>query len=189
MQKAHHHIGHLHAGVVDVVLHIDLLPGSAQQADECVAQNGVAQMSDVRGLVGIDAGVLDQRMTLDAQVLHRDMATGGAGNRVCGCRAVQPRIDVPGTGDLKSRKAFQPTQRRHNLLRNDLRRLAQLARQLKGNGRRQLAKLQIRRSLQRNGLELNVVSCRATPREDALPSLFCNSRNTSKCLKILDFQG
>ncbi len=60
MQKSHHHIGHLHAGVVDVVLHIHLLPGGAQQAHERIAQNGVAQVADVRGLVGIDAGVLDE---------------------------------------------------------------------------------------------------------------------------------
>jgi glycerol-3-phosphate responsive antiterminator len=60
MQKAHHHIGHLHAGVVDVVLHVDLLAGGAQQAHKRVAENGVAQVADVRGLVGIDAGVLDK---------------------------------------------------------------------------------------------------------------------------------
>ena len=62
VQEADDHVGHLHAGVVDVVLHIDLLAGGAQQAHEGVAQNGVAQMADVRGLVGIDAGVLHQRM-------------------------------------------------------------------------------------------------------------------------------
>ena len=66
VQESHHHIGHLHAGVVDIVLHIDLLSGGAQQADEGVAQNGVAQVADVRGLVGIDAGVLDQGMDLHA---------------------------------------------------------------------------------------------------------------------------
>ena len=62
MQKSHHHIGHLHAGVIDVILYIHLLPGGAQQAHKRVAQNGVAQVADVRGLVGIDAGVLDQGM-------------------------------------------------------------------------------------------------------------------------------
>ena len=62
MQKPHHHIRHLHAGVVDVVLHIDLLASGAQQAHKCVAKNRIAQVPDVRGLVGIDAGVLHQRM-------------------------------------------------------------------------------------------------------------------------------
>ncbi len=67
MQKADDHIGHLHAGVVDVVLHIDLLPGGAQQAHKRVAQDGVAQVPDVRSLVGIDAGVLDQRVNTRAE--------------------------------------------------------------------------------------------------------------------------
>ena len=59
MLKTHHHVGNLDAGVIDVILHIDLLPGGAQHAHKRVAQNRVAQMADVRGLVGIDAGVLD----------------------------------------------------------------------------------------------------------------------------------
>ncbi len=60
MQKADDHIGNLHAGVVDVVLYIDLLPRGAQQAHKGVAENGIAQMPDVRGLVGIDGSVLDE---------------------------------------------------------------------------------------------------------------------------------
>ena len=39
-----------------------LLPGGAEQADECVAEDGVAQVADVGGLVGVDAGVLNQYM-------------------------------------------------------------------------------------------------------------------------------
>ncbi len=71
--------------------------------------------------------------------------------------AVQARIDVPGAGNLKAGKAIKPSQRGHNLLRDDLGRLAQLARQLKRDGRGQLAKLQLRRNLQRNGLKLKIV--------------------------------
>ena len=39
VQKPDHDVRDLHAGVVDVVLHLDLLPGRAQQAHEGVAQN------------------------------------------------------------------------------------------------------------------------------------------------------
>ena len=63
VQKAHHHISHLYAGVVDIVLHVHLVPGGAQQAHKRIAQDCIAQMADVRGLVGINAGVLDQCMT------------------------------------------------------------------------------------------------------------------------------
>ena len=60
MQKPNHHIGNLHTGVVDVVLHVDFLPGSAQQTYKCIAKNGVPQMPNVRGLVGIDTRMLDK---------------------------------------------------------------------------------------------------------------------------------
>ena len=62
MQKSHHHVGNLHAGVVDVVLNIHFPAGESQQPHKSVAENGVAQMPDVRRLVGIDAGVLDQNL-------------------------------------------------------------------------------------------------------------------------------
>jgi hypothetical protein len=62
MQKPHHNIRNLHAGVVDVVLHIHLLPGSPQQPHKRVAENRIAQVPHVRSLVGIDAGVLNKRM-------------------------------------------------------------------------------------------------------------------------------
>ncbi len=62
MEESHDHVGNLDAGVVDVVLHLHGLATEAQQANERVAQDGVAQVADVRGLVGIDAGVFDQNL-------------------------------------------------------------------------------------------------------------------------------
>ena len=62
MQKSDDDVGDLHAGVVDVVLHIDFAAGDAQQANKGIAQDRVAQVADVGGLVGIDAGVLDQNL-------------------------------------------------------------------------------------------------------------------------------
>ena len=60
VQEPNHHVRNLHAGVVDVVLNVHFPARKAQQADKCVAENGVAQVPDVRRLVGIDAGMLDQ---------------------------------------------------------------------------------------------------------------------------------
>jgi hypothetical protein len=54
MLEPDHNISHLHAGVVDVVLHRNGLPSGAQQAHKRIAQNRVAQVADVRGLVGVD---------------------------------------------------------------------------------------------------------------------------------------
>jgi hypothetical protein len=62
VSEADNYVGYLHARVVDVVLNIDFPARSAQQPHKRVAKNGVAQVTDVRGLVGIDAGVLDQNL-------------------------------------------------------------------------------------------------------------------------------
>ena len=52
----------LHTGVVDVILHVDRIAVEAQQADEGVAEDRIAQVSDVRGLVRIDGAVLDENL-------------------------------------------------------------------------------------------------------------------------------
>ena len=62
MREADHDVGHLHASVVDVVLDVDFPSGITQQANERVAEDGVAQVSNVRGFVGINARVLDQNL-------------------------------------------------------------------------------------------------------------------------------
>ena len=62
VQKSHHHVRHLDAGVVDIVLHIHARARGLKQADKRIAQNGIAQMADMSSFVGIDAGVLDQNL-------------------------------------------------------------------------------------------------------------------------------
>ena len=62
MDKAHHHIGNLHAGVVNVVLDLHALAAETQQPHEGVAKDGVPQVADVRGLVGIDTRMLDENL-------------------------------------------------------------------------------------------------------------------------------
>ena len=59
VEESDDHVRNLHAGVVDVILHFDALPGAAQQAHERIAQHGVAQVADMRGLIRIDVGVFD----------------------------------------------------------------------------------------------------------------------------------
>ena len=57
-------VGHLDAGVVQVVLHLDLEAEELQGAHEHVPQNGVAQVPDVGRLVGVDVGVLDDHLAV-----------------------------------------------------------------------------------------------------------------------------
>ena len=94
--KAHHHVRDLDAGVVDVVLHLDPAPARAQHADEGVAQDGIAQVSDVGGLVGIDVGVLD-----DDLLGRPDGLVGWPQQRFAVSAAVQAHVDVAVAGDFE----------------------------------------------------------------------------------------
>ena len=62
LAEADRDVGDLHAGVVDVVLDLDLASEEAQQPAERVAERGVAQVADVRRLVRVDRRVLDDRL-------------------------------------------------------------------------------------------------------------------------------
>ena len=53
------HVGHLDACVVDVVLHLDRHAAKPLHAHERVAERRVSQVADVRRLVRVDRGVLD----------------------------------------------------------------------------------------------------------------------------------
>ena len=79
VHETDHHVGHLHAGVVDIVLNIDRMPSRPQQANESVAENGISQMPDVGRLVGIDAGVLDQDLAADVGCALARVAVDAAG--------------------------------------------------------------------------------------------------------------
>jgi hypothetical protein len=105
VMKAHHHIGHLHAGVIDVVLHLHALAAGAHHAHERVAQRGVAQVPDVRRFIGVDVGVLDDDLA----------AAVAAGFGRCGMQqakrvgAVETDIDVSVAGHFERRHARNRT--------------------------------------------------------------------------------
>ncbi len=135
MVEAHHHVGHLYTGVVDVVLHLDFAAGGAEHAHEGVAQNRVAHMPDVRGLVRVDVGVLDD-----------DLAGGcGGGLHVAGeqsrtvRRSIQAQVDVAVAGDLRARDALDGRHFGQNLGGDHTRRFTKLASQREGRGDAQLA--------------------------------------------------
>ena len=102
--------------------------------------------------------------------------------------AIETRIDVSGAGHFKRREAVEMCRSRHDLLRDNLGRLAQLARQFEGDGSGQFAESQIRRSLHGNVWEFKVVLDFEHARR-CVSSLFFNSRYTGKASEILDFQG
>ncbi len=65
-------VGDLNTGVVDVVLHLDRNAAESLDAHERVAERGIPEVPDVRGLVGIDGCVLDDR--LGSSIGHRRSA-------------------------------------------------------------------------------------------------------------------
>ncbi len=184
VQEPDNHIRHLNAGVVDVVLHVDLLSGGAQQAHKRIAEDCVAQMPDVCGLVGIDAGVL-----------HQYVATCGGANfsGICdganaGC-AIEPRVDVARARGFESGETLYRTQRRDDLLRDDLGRLAERASQLQSDRRGQFAELQVRRNLQRNVLRFEVVLRFENTAQVLSEPLLQFEIHVGNASEILDLQG
>src|SRR5262245_32154815 len=63
MKKAHDHVGHLYAGVVNVVVNLDVFAGCAQDARRRVAEHRVTHVADVRGLVRIDRSMFDDELS------------------------------------------------------------------------------------------------------------------------------
>ena len=152
VSEADDHVGDLDPGVVDVVLHVHMLPGSTQQAHKGVAEDCVAQMADVRGLIRVDAGVLYQRMEMAlllGEIVERDLLRGGL--------AVELAIDVSRAGDFKGCEAGQRQQFPNQFRGNHTGRSFETAGQLEGHGQRVLAHLQIGRLLDGDVREFNMI--------------------------------
>ena len=89
-------------GVVDVILNIHLPAGESQQPHKSVAQDGIAQMSDVRSFVWVDAGMLDENFTGGSlrPGLHIRC------QRFSEFGAIHPRVDVARSCQFQLLKAF-----------------------------------------------------------------------------------
>jgi hypothetical protein len=152
VQESYDHIRDLDAGVVDVVLNVHFVSGGAKQAHEGVAENCIPQMPDVRGLVGINRGVLYEHMALRV----RGDAFGLGHQASCG-DAVEIGVDIPGAGHFEFGEAIDGAEGSDDLLSDDLWSLAEFAGQLEGDGRGDLAEAQIGRRLQRNLADFEIV--------------------------------
>ena len=129
MVKADHDIGNLHACIVDVILHFHVIACGSQHPDKGVAENGIAQMSDVRGLVGIDVGMLDDDLA-GCGCVGTGLACGH--HRSIGT-AVEPDVDIAVAGHLEGRDAGDRGKVREQLAGDGLGRFFQASRQLKRN--------------------------------------------------------
>ena len=128
-------VGHLDAGVVDVVLHFDRRVAEAQDARERVAERRIPQMADVRGLVRIDGGMLDHGLAgFDPQ--RRDLAAHPADQKR---GAIEIEIEIAVRCDVDPRDSRDRSDRAGDLLGDGPRRLAQRPRQLERDRHRQIA--------------------------------------------------
>ena len=137
VMKADDDVGHLHAGVIDVVLHLHALATRAHHAHECIAQRGVAQMPDMRRFIGVDVGVLD-----DDLAAGRGCGFGRWGKqslRIAG--SVDTDVDVSAAGHLERRDTRNRTNFSHQFRCNLARRLLQLFGQLECGGHGQFAEI------------------------------------------------
>ncbi len=126
-------VGDLHAGVVDVVLHLDRDAAEAQHAHQRVAERGIAQMADVRRLVRVDGRVLDDGFARSA---------GRGRSALCEPKAIEQKrrpfekeVQVSVGRGGHAVDALERAERGGNLLRDRARRLAQPAGQLERDRR------------------------------------------------------
>ncbi len=161
MCESNHDVGHLDAGVVNVVLDINGVPRSAQQADKSIAEDGVAEMADVRSLVGVDAGVLDQ----DLSAYGGSAFAGVIGGRECGAEgkgargivALEAGVHVSGAGNFKLLEALGQRHFGDDFFGNLAGRLTKLFRQLKGEWQGELTHLDFGRLVDHDVGQINVV--------------------------------
>ena len=125
--ESNHNVGHLYACVVDVVLNFDILPRGAEHADKGVAQDGVAEMADVGGLIRIDVGMLDDDF-------FRGGGRMGALSRQKSSAvisAIQAEVQVSVSGNFNRGHTFDFADRGRNLSGDRFRSFLQLPRKLK----------------------------------------------------------
>src|ERR1700739_4891277 len=115
MQKAENYVRDLDAGVVDVVLNLDVPAGVAEEGHESVAQHRVAQVADVRGFVRVDGGVLDDRLGRIGTGRHGVLRglPELAYEKFC---TVEEKVQVSGACHLDSSDARNRLQRIRNFL-------------------------------------------------------------------------
>ena len=153
MHEADDHVGDLHPGVVDVVLHFDAIAGGAQNVHERVAEHRIAHMTDVGGLIGIDAGVLDHQL---AACLFAKLRLVGNFRRSDRNKFSQQLssiikdVEISGAGNVHACNFVNCFQERFQAFGNQTRRaflaglLLNLLREFEGDRKRQVAQLSAR---------------------------------------------
>src|SRR5579859_6785561 len=96
MRKPDYDVRNLYAGIVNVILNVNFPSRVAQEAYKRVAQDRVAQMSNMCSFVRIDARVLNQNFAVRSVGWRLSIGN----ERLRHPRAVDLHVQVAGWGDL-----------------------------------------------------------------------------------------
>ena len=96
-------VGHLNPRIVDVILDLHVPPLGPEHPHQGVSQDGVAEMTDVGRLVGVDVGMFDNNLhlglivglLLEETLLKEEIP-------------MEEKVDVSGTGDLHLLQEGEP---------------------------------------------------------------------------------
>src|SRR5262245_33794498 len=130
------YISDLYAGVVDVILDLDLTSGRSKNSNECVSDCRIAKVANVRSFVGVDVCMLDD----DLSFIRRKPPQTAPANRCC---TIQVEIHVAGAGNFHALDAFDFPYLGDKFFRNCSRSLFELTRKLKRNGCSEFAKVDL----------------------------------------------
>ncbi len=134
---------------------------SPKQTDKRVAQDGVAKVPDVRRLVRIDAGVLDENLAFDVgssfTFVTRTIALVPLASDLRSLFALKACIDVASAGHFELREALGQRHGGDNLFGDLARCLAKLLRQLKRKRHGKLAHLDLGRRINHDVLKFDLV--------------------------------
>src|SRR4030095_11296438 len=141
--QAHHDVGHLNPGIVEVVLDLDFVPQETKTSDERVTQGGVAQMPDVSRLVGVDIGVFDDDLAVRNRLLEPAMhpQPDALMQTKCQAAAVDVKVQVTAAGNLRLPDSGDLSRGLRQFVRDISRRTLEFSTEVEGNGKSQLTQI------------------------------------------------
>jgi hypothetical protein len=142
LHEAEDDVDDLDARVVDVILDLDLLALEAQTAGQRVAEAGIAEMTDVGGLVRVDVGMLDDDLIFFGDERRPAGAAEDLGEDGV---FVEPDVEKAAACDFRLDDALDRTEKRGGLLGDGAGGLLERLGQLEGEGQGQVAHLRVGR--------------------------------------------
>ena len=108
LRESNDNVRDLNPGVVNIILNFDLFAGGVKNAHKGVAQHRVPNVTNVRGLVRVDAGVLNHLFCWFCSQSFERLSPGG--EKVEESRSVEKDVYVTRPGNfntLNFRDVFQ----------------------------------------------------------------------------------